>query len=68
MEKRRNETKGYGKGRGGGVESEDMKEMIPPFNSTGFPLVILKYILKKWDVNMRTGFVWFSIQSSGGLL
>jgi hypothetical protein len=30
--------------------------------------VILKWILKKYGVRVWTGFIWFSIETSGGLL
>jgi len=30
--------------------------------------IILKWILKKYDVSIQTGYVWHSIETSGGLL
>jgi len=30
--------------------------------------VILKWILKKWDGEARTGLTWFRIRTGGGLL
>jgi hypothetical protein len=30
--------------------------------------IILKWVFKKWDMRAQTGFIWFRIGTSGGLL